>query len=76
MIYPRGKETLVTPEHLEIAQVIYAARPFVMASTTTTFGASIGRVFDWDSAPAFYQHDMLDLADAVVKHLSAKRIGK
>lgn len=49
-----------------IARALYAARPFVMGSTSTSFGVSIGRSFHWDGAPAYYQADMLQLADAVM----------
>lgn len=69
VIYPRGREVGVTERHVGIAKAMYAVRPFVMASSATTFGVTVGHSFDWDSAPAFYQHDLLDLANAVIEHL-------
>jgi hypothetical protein len=48
----------------EMARAIYARRPFVLASTATTFGHQVARTCDWDGAPAYYQQDMLDLAQA------------
>lgn len=72
MIYPRGHGlgVRVTPAHVSIARVLYAQRPFVMGSTSTTFGAQVSRSFDWDDAPWFYQSDFLDLAHAVIALLS------
>ena len=49
-----------------VARDIYARRPFVMASTPTTNCVSLGRSFDWDSAPWYYQADILDLAAAAI----------
>lgn len=72
-IYPRGREAAVTERHVAIAKAMYAVRPFVMASSATTFGATIGRTFDWDCAPAFYQHDFLDLAHAVIEYLDSAK---
>lgn len=65
-IYVRGRRVAVTARHLEIARRLYAARPFVMASSETTQGAAIGKAFEFDGAPAYYQTDMLELADAVI----------
>lgn len=67
VIYPRGKSTVATPEHFRIAKLLYEGRPFVMGSTPTTQGASVGKAFDWDGAPAYYQTDLLELAHFVVE---------
>jgi hypothetical protein len=52
-----------------VAQALYAQRPFVMASTATTFGHQVAKAFDWDGAPAYYQEDMRQLARAAVNAL-------
>lgn len=49
-----------------VARAIYAARPFCMASTMTTFGHQIAKSFDWDGAPAYYQSDIRELAAAAI----------
>lgn len=69
-IFVQGRTVQVTADHIRIAKLLYAQRPFVMGSTSTTHGASIGRAFDWDGAPAYYQSDMLELAHAVLPALS------
>lgn len=72
VIYPKGREVAVTERHEAIAKAMYAVRPFVMASSATTFGTSVGHQFDWESAPGFYQHDFLDLAHAVIEYLDTQ----
>lgn len=67
VIYPRGRSTVATPEHFRIAKLLYEGRPFVMGSTPTTQGATVGKAFDWDGAPAYYQTDLLELAHFVVE---------
>jgi len=56
-----------------VARAIYARRPFVMASTPTMNGVSLGRSFDWDSAPWYYQADILDLAAAAIAAMKPSR---
>lgn len=58
-----------------VARALYAARPFCMASTATTFGAQLAQTFDWDGAPAYYQADMIDLARAAIAALESKTHG-
>ncbi|MBI1182610.1 MAG: hypothetical protein GC201_18885 [Alphaproteobacteria bacterium] len=63
-----GKPSQPTDEDVEAAaRAIYAIRPFVVASTSTTMGAQIGRTFDWDGAPHYYQQDMRGLARAALE---------
>lgn len=62
----------ITPERVEtVAKAIYAARPFFMASTATTHGHQLAQTFDWDGAPAYYQHDMRELAHAAITAMLA-----
>lgn len=68
-IYVQGIRVDVTPLHVEMALLLYSARPFCMASTATLLGGkSVSRVFDYESAPAFYQHEILELAHAALQH--------
>jgi hypothetical protein len=50
----------------KVARALYAQRPFAIASTATTHGHQVAQTFDWDGAPAYYQEDLLQLADAVL----------
>ncbi len=74
--YERGREKgscsprLASDEMVElVARALYAARPFAMASTASSFGHQVAKTFDWDGAPAYYQEDMRQLARAALAAL-------
>jgi len=68
------RDSVIEEDEVErVAKAIYAARPFVMASTSTTNGVQLGKAFDWDAAPAYYQSDMLDLARAAIPAIRERR---
>ncbi len=54
-----------------IAKAIYARRPFYMSETAGVFEGNVARPFDWYGAPAYYQSDCLELADAAIAGLDA-----
>lgn len=72
VIYPKGKSVVATAEHFRIAKALYEGRPFAVRSRETTMGAQIAHTFDWDGAPAYYQTDLLELADFVIASPTAK----
>lgn len=51
---------------LKVAQALYARRPFVLGTSATFNGVAAARSFEWESAPWYYQAEMLELADAAV----------
>lgn len=49
------------------ARAIYARHPFYLGETREVFPHShVAERFDWDGAPAYYQEQCYELADAVL----------
>ena len=66
---------LVAPEPMpprEIAaRAIYDRRPFTIAQSGGVMDMMrVDKVLDWDGAPAFYQAECYELADAVLARLA------
>lgn len=56
------------------ARAIYAKQPFCQASTISVLGGlSPATVFSWEGAPANYQDQCFELADAVIAEIYLRR---
>jgi hypothetical protein len=61
---------LPVPLREAFARAIYAKRPFCQASTVGVLDGLGGvTVIAWDNAPAFYQDQCFELADAVLAEI-------
>lgn len=60
------------PRREIIARSIYRQRPFKTAMSGGVMDGflSVAHEFDWESAPAFYQGECYELADAIILDLA------
>lgn len=62
-------------EREAVARAIYAKRPFCLGcSQGVVEGVGIARAIPWKAAPAYYQNDCLEIADAAIAALRERAV--